>query len=84
MVVTLFGLIPGNPMEMSEENIENIIKSDNNFATSFVDDHVLPDINFNGHCLINNNNISILKKSNKSIYLLYIKSVVKKFKQRET
>ena len=85
MVVALFGLIPGNPMEMSEENIENIIKSDNNFATSFVDDHVLPDINFNGHCLINNNNnISILKKSNKSIYLLYIKSVVKKFKQRET
>ena len=84
MVVALFGLIPGNPMEMSGENIENIIKSDNNFATSFVDDHVLPDINFNGHCLINNNNISILKKSNKSIYLLYIKSVVKKFKQRET
>ena len=84
MVVALFGLIPGNPMEMSEKNIENIIKSDNNFATSFVDDHVLPDINFNGHCLINNNNISILKKSNKSIYLLYIKSVVKKFKQRET
>ena len=84
MVVALFGLIPGNPMEMSEENLENIIKSDNNFATSFVDDHVLPDINFNGHCLINNNNISILKKSNKSIYLLYIKSVVKKFKQRET
>ena len=84
MVVALFGLIPGNPMEMSEENIENIIKSDNNFATSFVNDHVLPDINFNGHCLINNNNISILKKSNKSIYLLYIKSVVKKFKQRET
>ena len=84
MVVALFGLIPGNPMEMSEENIENIIKSDNNFATSFVDDHVLPDINFNGHCLINNNNISILKKSNKSIYLLYIKSVVEKFKQRET
>ena len=84
MVVALFGLIPGNPMEMSEENIENIIKSDNNFETSFVDDHVLPDINFNGHCLINNNNISILKKSNKSIYLLYIKSVVKKFKQRET
>ena len=69
---------------MSEENIENIIKSDNNFATSFVDDHVLPDISFNGHCLIINNNISILKKSNKSIYLLYIKSVVKKFKQRET
>ena len=40
---------------MSEENTENIIKSDSNFAPSFVDNHLLPDINFNGHCLINNN-----------------------------
>ena len=39
---------------MSEENTENIIKSDSNFAPSFVDNHLLPDINFNGHCLINN------------------------------
>ena len=39
---------------MSEENIENITKSDSNFAPTFVDHHVLPDINFNGHCLINN------------------------------
>ena len=45
---------------MSDENIENIAKSDSNFATTFVDHHVLADINFNGHCLINNN-ISILK-----------------------
>ena len=35
---------------MSEENIENITKSDSNFAITFVDYHVLPDINFNGHC----------------------------------
>ena len=40
---------------MSEENIENIAKSDSNFAPSFVDHHILPDINFNANCLINNN-----------------------------
>ena len=39
---------------MSKENIENITKSDSNFAPTFVDHHVLPDINFNGHCLIYN------------------------------
>ena len=39
---------------MSEENIENITKSDSNFAPTFVDHDVLPDINFNEHCLINN------------------------------
>ena len=39
---------------MSEENIENITKSDSNFAPSSVDHHLFPDINFNGHCLINN------------------------------
>ena len=44
---------------MSEENIENITKSDSNFAPTFVN-HVLPGINFNGHCLINH--ISIPKK----------------------
>ena len=46
---------------MSQENIENITKSNSNFAPTFVDHHVLPDMNFNGHCLIKNN-ISILKK----------------------
>ena len=45
---------------MSEENIENITNTDSNFAPTFVDDHVLPDIDFKGHCLINSN-ISILK-----------------------
>ena len=44
---------------MSEENIENITKSDSNFALTFADHHLLPDISFDGHCLINNN-ISIL------------------------
>ena len=39
---------------MSEENIENITKSDSNFAPTFFDHLVLPDINFNGRCLIDN------------------------------
>ena len=34
---------------MSGESIENITKSDSNFVQTFVDYHVLPDINFNGH-----------------------------------
>ena len=65
---------------MSEENIENITKSDNNFAPAFVDHHLLPDISFNGHCLIKNN-ISVPKKYI-SIYFLHVKSVVKIFKHR--
>ena len=32
---------------MSEENKENITKSDRNFAPTFVDHHILPDIVFN-------------------------------------
>ena len=39
---------------MSEENNENATRSDSNFALTFVDDHVLPDINFIEHCLISN------------------------------
>ena len=35
---------------MSEESIENITKSDSNFAPTFVDHHLLRDMNFNGHC----------------------------------
>ena len=46
---------------MPKENIENITKSDSNFASIFVDHHLLPDVNFNGHCLIKIN-ISIPKK----------------------
>ena len=37
-----------------EKHIANMIKSDSNFAPIFVDHHVLPGINFNGHCLVNN------------------------------
>ena len=46
---------------MPEENIEKITTSDSIFAPTFVDHHVLPDINFNGQYLTNNN-ISTLKK----------------------
>ena len=58
---------------MLEENIENITRSDINFAPTFVHHHVLPDINFNGHCLMKNS-ISTPKK----VLNLY-KSMVKKF-----
>ena len=46
---------------MSEENIENITKSDCNLAPTFVDHHLLPDMNFNEHRLTKNN-ISTPKK----------------------
>ena len=46
---------------MSEENIENITKSDSKFPPTFVDHHALPDIYFNRHCFIKNN-VSIPKK----------------------
>ena len=64
----------------SEKNIKNITKSDSNFAPTFVDHHLLPDINFNGPCLINN--IYIPKESNKYIYFLHTNGMVKKFKHR--
>ena len=53
---------------MPEENIENIAKSDSNFAPAIVDDYVLLDINFNRHCLINN--FYILEKAI-NIYISY-------------
>ena len=54
---------------MSKENIVNITKSGNNFSPVFVDQHILSDINFSKHCLINNN-ISIPKKV-KNLYISY-------------
>ena len=35
------------------EHIENITKSDRNFAPTLFHHHVLPDTNFNGPCLMN-------------------------------
>ena len=46
--------------EMSGESLENITKSDGSFPPTFVDNHLLPDMNFNGECLIKN--ISIAEK----------------------
>ena len=37
---------------MSEENIININKADSNFIPTFVDHYILPEVNFNGYCLI--------------------------------
>ena len=55
---------------MSEKNVENKTKSDSNLAPIFVDHHVLPDIKFNGHCLINK--IYVPKKGKKiCIFLTY-------------
>ena len=53
---------------MSEESLENITKSDSSFAPTFVDHHLLPDMNFYGHCLIKN--ISI-PKNVINLYLSY-------------
>ena len=46
---------------MPEESTENITKSDNNFTPTFAEHHLLPDMNFNGHCLIKKD-ISVPKK----------------------
>ena len=46
---------------ISEESIRNITKSDSFFAPTFVNHYLFRDVNFNGHCLINNN-IYIPKK----------------------
>ena len=40
----------------SEENIKNITKSNSNFASTFANYRVLPDINFHGPCLKSNSN----------------------------
>ena len=42
------------PNGMSEKNIENITKLDINFPPTFVNHHLLPNINFNGYFSINN------------------------------
>ena len=54
---------------MSKDNIENITKSDSNFAPTSVDHHLLPDINFNGHCL--RKDIYVPKKIYINIYMSY-------------
>ena len=46
---------------LSKEIIENITKLDNNLGSTFVDPHLLLDMDFDGHCLIKND-ISVPKK----------------------
>ena len=46
---------------ISEENIENITRSDSRFDPTFFNHYILPEVNFNGHCLMNKK-ISIPKK----------------------
>ena len=57
---------------MSDESIENITKLDSKFARTFVNHYLLPEINFNGHCFINNN-ISFPEKVI-DLYISYILS----------
>ena len=38
---------------MSEENIEKITESDSNFPPTFVEHHLIADMSFDGHYLIN-------------------------------
>ena len=65
---------------MSEENLKSITKSNSNFAPTFVDHHLLPDTNYNRHCLINN--ISISKKVINRYIFVHTKSMAKIFKYR--
>ena len=54
ILVALLRLIRGNLMECQKKILKNITKSDRNFVPNYVDHHVLLDVNFNGHRLINN------------------------------
>ena len=60
----------GKSNGVSEENIENITKLLNNFASPFCDNHAFSDINIDGYCLIYNN-IFIPKKVI-NLYISYI------------
>ena len=48
---------------MSEKSIENIAKSNSFFAPTFFSHYIVPDVNVNGHCLMNN-----ISTPNKVIY----------------
>ena len=64
---------------LSEESIENIPKSDSLFTPTFVDHHLLPDVNFYGHCLIKNT-IFIPKKVINLYIFLHTNCIVNKCK----
>ena len=62
----------GKSNGMSEESIKNKTKWDSNFAPTFVDHHLLADINFNGHCLIKN--VISIPKNVINLYVSYTPS----------
>ena len=66
---------------MSEENIKHVTEWDSSSGPTSVDHHVWSHIKFNGHRLIHDK-IYVPKKSNKSMYFLHTKSMVKKSKHR--
>ena len=47
-------------IQLNETTKISIIKLNPSFSPTFVDHHLLADINFNGHCLVNN--VSIPKR----------------------
>ena len=46
---------------MWEERLKNITKSDSNFTPTIANHHLLPDMNFDGHCLIKTVFLSLKK-----------------------
>ena len=52
--MALLWLIHGNLMKCQEEVLNIELNQAAILHQTFVDPHVLPDINFNSHCLINN------------------------------
>ena len=43
---------------LSVKSVENITTTDDDFAPTLINYYPLPDIKFNGHCLMNNSNTS--------------------------
>ena len=56
---------------MSEESIVNITKSNSNFTPNFVDHQLVPDMNFNEHCLIFHCITFLSLKKTIDLYVLY-------------
>ena len=53
----------------SEESIENITTSDRNFGRYLINYYPLANVEFNGHCLVNNNTAASIKIIN--LYISY-------------
>ena len=59
MIILRLKFIHGNLKDCQKKTIKNIATSDSNFAPTLIGYYPLPDIKFNGHCLINNSTVSI-------------------------